>query len=248
MTTPAVTPLFDVDKLKVTCADCSLSSICLPQGLGSEELSHLEDVVVHKPTQQTNEDLYAAGDEFRGLCAIRSGSFKTLLTSADGTEQITGFFLPGELLGLDGLGSGHYRCTAVALETSSVCEMPKEEFKEICRNVPALQGQVLHLMGEQFNQDQERLFSLGQLKGEEKIATFLLSIGLRLKARGFSASRFNLPMTRHDIANYLGLAVETLSRILSSLRDQKVIGVNRRSIEILDETRIRELAHFECND
>lgn len=246
MTKPAVVPLVEMEDLKVSCAKCSLSTICLPCGLNEQELKHLEQVVIHKPTQQANEALYFAGDEYRGLCAIRSGSFKTVLTTSDGAEQITGFYLPGELLGIDGLGSGKYRCTAVALETSSVCEMVKSELQGICRELPTLQEQMLHLMGEQFNQDQERLLSLGQLKGEEKIATFLLSIGSRLKARGFSSTRFNLPMTRHDLANYLGLAVETLSRMLSHLQEEKIIAVNRRSIEILDEARVHKLAHHEC--
>ena len=247
MPKPAIAPLIEMKDLKVSCGNCSLSKICLPCGLDEDELANLEKVVLHKPTLQQNEMLYYAGEKFRGMSAVRSGSFKTVLTTADGAEQITGFYLPGELLGLDGLGSGKYRCSAVALETASVCEMKADEFKSVCREIPGLQAQMLHLMGNNFSQDQERLLALGQLKGEERIATFLLSIGQRLKTRGFSATRFNLAMTRHDLANYLGLAVETLSRMLSHLQEQKIIAVNRRSIEILDEGRIRTLAHYECD-
>jgi len=246
MPKPVIASLIELD-LKVSCAKCSLAALCLPHGLTPTEMSHLENIVVHKPTLQPGEALYFAGDEYRGMCAVRSGSFKTVLTTSDGAEQITGFFLPGELLGLDGLGSDRYRCSAIALETSSVCEIRKEDFKAMCRNVPNLQAQILHLMGDKFSQDQERLLSLGQLKGEERIATFLLSMGERLKARGFSSTRFNLTMARHDLANYLGLAVETLSRMLSHLQENDIIAVNRRSIEILDEPRIRALAHHECS-
>ncbi len=246
MPKPVIAPLIELD-LKVSCAKCSLSALCLPHGLTDDEMDHLERVVIHKPTVQAGEALYFAGDEYRGLCAVRSGSFKTVLTTPDGAEQITGFYLPGELLGLDGLGNDRYRCSAIALETSSVCEIRKEDFKAMCRQVPNLQTQILHLMGDKFSQDQERLLALGQLKGEERIATFLLSMGTRLKTRGFSSTRFNLTMARHDLANYLGLAVETLSRMLSHLQEDGVIAVNRRSIEILDEARIRELAHHECS-
>ncbi|HGG61169.1 MAG TPA: cyclic nucleotide-binding domain-containing protein [Gammaproteobacteria bacterium] len=246
MPKPAIAPLIDIADLKVSCSKCSLSALCLPYGLNREELDHLEQTLIHKPTLRANEALYFAGDDYRGLCAVRSGSFKTVLTTPDGAEQITGFYLPGELLGLDGLGQDKYRCSAIALETASVCEIRKEEFKTICSRIPNLQEQILRLMGNNFSQDQERLLSMGQLKGEERIATFLISMGQRLRARGFSSTRFNLTMSRHDLANYLGLAVETLSRMLSHLQERKLIAVNRRSIEILEEERIRKLAHLEC--
>ncbi|CAG0911182.1 unnamed protein product, partial [Cyprideis torosa] len=243
MSRQATAPLIHLDKLKVSCSTCSLSALCLPYGMDKNELEHLDEIIAHKPTLERGEAHYHAGDAHQALYAVRSGSFKTVMTTADGAEQITGFYLPGEILGLDGLGDGKHRCSAIALETASLCALNTEDFDEVWSQLPALRNQLLRLIGEEITHDHDKLLALGQLKGEERIATFLLSLGNRLHKRGFSSTQFNLPMTRHDLANYLGLAVETLSRMLSHMQEEGIISVKRRSVEILDDARIRTMAH-----
>ncbi len=245
MTKHIPAPTIELNKLQVSCSSCSLASLCLPYGLDNTELQKLENIIHHKPVLEKNEVQYHAGDKQQAIYAVRSGAFKTIMTTSDGAEQITGFYLPGELLGLDGLGDGTYKCTAIALETASLCELRTEKFDDIFQNISGLRNQLLHLIGEEISSDHQKLLAMGQLKGEERIATFLLSLGNRLAKRGFSPRVFNLPMPRHDLANYLGLAVETLSRMLSHLQKQGVISVKQRNIEITDMTAIRILAHSE---
>lgn len=243
----AQTPIVPFEKLKASCSTCSLSKLCLPYGLDAKELAQLEDVIAHKPTLEKSEAQFHAGDPHNALYAVKSGSFKTVMTTSDGAEQITGFYLPGELLGLDGLSEGHHRCSAIALETSSLCALEMDQFDHIWSEIKGLRNQLLRLIGGEISQDHDKLLALGQLKGEERIATFFLSMGQRLARRGFSSRQFNLPMTRHDLANYLGLAVETLSRMLTHMQEQGLITVNRRNIEVINEPKLREMAHINCS-
>lgn len=248
MTKHIPAPPIELNKLQVSCSSCSLASLCLPYGLDNTELQTLENIIQHKPVLEKNDIQYHAGDKQQAIYAVRSGAFKTIMTTSDGAEQITGFYLPGELLGLDGLGNGIYQCTATALETSSLCELRIEKFDDIFQNIRGLRTQLLHLIGEEISSDHQKLLAMGQLKGEERIATFLLSLGNRFAKRGFSPRIFNLPMPRHDLANYLGLAVETLSRMLSHLQKEGVISVKQRNITITDMNAIRVLAHCERLD
>ncbi|HHJ20697.1 MAG TPA: fumarate/nitrate reduction transcriptional regulator Fnr [Gammaproteobacteria bacterium] len=248
MSQSCVTPIHDFNQLKVSCGACSLTDICLPHGLNPEEQEILDTLIQHKPSLKRGESLFHAGDPLKCIYAVRSGSFKTFINTADGAEQITGFYLPGELIGLDGLGHDQHRCGSLALESSSVCAMNMDEFEEVCSQIGNLRRQLLRLIGKEINQDHESLLALGQLKGEERLATFLLSLGKRYQERGFSAAEFNLSMPRHDLANYLGLAVETLSRMFSKLQDDGVLSAKRRNIRILDEQRLRKLAHWQCRN
>jgi len=228
---------------KVSCHSCSLSRLCLPQGLGVEELETLDGIVHHKPQVERNTILFRSGTALKGLYAVRSGSFKTYRSTADGAEQITGFYFPGELLGLDGFGDNIHRCTAQALESSSVCALTMQDFENLCCKISGLRHQLMHLIGTEINQDHETLLTLGQMKGEERLAAFLNNLSLRLEKRGFSANEFNLSMPRHDLANYLGLAVETLSRMFSRMQDEGILTANRRNIHILNWDKLRTLAH-----
>ena len=236
---------------KVSCGACSLSRLCLPHGLGVDELDTLNEIVHHKPQVERNTILFRSGASLKGLYAVRSGSFKTYRSTSDGAEQITGFYFPGELLGLDGFGDNIHRCTAQALESSSVCTLTMHDFENLCCKISGLRRQLMHLIGAEINQDHETLMTLGQLKGEERLAAFLNNLSLRLEQRGFSANEFNLSMPRHDLANYLGLAVETLSRMFSRMQDEGILTANRRNIHILDWNKLRILAHQDqscCNN
>ncbi len=237
----------EFNKLQISCSSCSLADLCLPHGLDNTELQKLENIIQHKPVLEKGEAQYHAGDSHQAIYAVRSGAFKTIITTADGAEQITNFYLPGEMLGLDGLGNRIHQCTAIALETSSLCELKMEKLDDVFRNISGLTPQILHLIGEEISYNHQKLLAMGQLKGEERIATFLLSLGKRFAKRGFSPRVFNLPMPRHDLANFLGLAVETLSRMLSHLQKEGVISVKQRNIEITDMDAIRRLAHKECH-
>lgn len=248
MSQSSVTPILDFAQLKVSCGTCSLTEICLPHGLSPEEQDLLDSLINHRPSLKRGESLFHAGDPLKCIYTVRSGSFKSFINTPDGAEQITGFYLPGEMIGLDGLGDNQHRCGSLALESSSVCAMSMDEFEEICSRIKSLRRQLLHLIGREINHDHESLLALGQLKGEERLASFLLGIGKRYQERGFSATEFNLSMPRHDLANYLGLAVETLSRMFSKLQDEGVLSAKRRSIHIIDEQRLRKLAHWQCRN
>ncbi len=239
-------PILKLSEMKVSCQSCSLSDLCLPHGLEASEMEKLESLIDHHDRYEKEAHLYRAGDRMSGLYAVRSGSFKTFISTHDGSEQITGFHLPGELIGLDGFGDDTHACSAVALETSTVCELSMDEFEDICCEVKGIRKQVMHLMGKEINSEHQLLMALGQMKGEERLATFVLSLSNRFKLRGFSATEFNLSMARHDLANYLGLAVETLSRMFSKLDDEGILKVSRRNVKILDMKRLHELAHQQC--
>ncbi len=242
-----IRPVIDVHSVKVSCGSCSLSELCLPRGLNDEELERLDNAVQHKQKLERGDHLFRAGEPLRAVYAVRSGSLKTTLSTSDGAEQVTGFHLAGELVGLDGFGSGEHGCNAQALESATVCELPYQDFEELCGQLSGLRRQVMHLVGKEITQDHRMLLALGKMAAEERLATFLLSLSQRYRERGFSATEFNLSMPRHDLANYLGLAVETVSRLFSRLQDEGLVEVQRRSIHIRDLDGLRRLAHDECS-
>ncbi len=241
-------PIIKLQELKVTCGACSLSHLCLPHGLEPEEVDLLDQMIEHKFKLERGDALFRIGNAHRAIYAVRSGSFKTFLVTPEGSEQVTGFYFPGELLGLDGFGDDQHQCQAVALETATVCALTLNDFERLCCDLASLRRQLLSLMGREIHQDHLILMALGQMKGEERLATFLLSLSERFRKRGFSPFEFNLPMPRHDLANYLGLAVETLSRMFSKMQEDGLIHANRRLIKIVDMSQLRAMAHLECRD
>lgn len=233
--------------LKVSCQACSLSELCLPRGLDDKELQQL-DSLVERPLPMHNGDmLYQPEDEFGNLFAIRSGCVKTYMLGKNGEEMILGFHLPGEILGLDGLESGRHSVYAVALDTSSVCTLPYNRFDHLCEHLPNLRSQLHSLIGKEINQEHQHLMLLGSLTAEERLATFLISLSSRYEKRGFSATEFNLSMSRHDIGRYLGLAVETVSRLFSGFQDQGLLEVNRKNIRITNLDALKSLLET-CNE
>ncbi|MEE9157532.1 MAG: fumarate/nitrate reduction transcriptional regulator Fnr [Gammaproteobacteria bacterium] len=232
----------DISQVKVSCAECRLKEIGLPRGLDPAEVSQLKDLVKRNPLLKRGEYLYRQGDPLRGLYAVRSGSLKIFISAQDGAEHVVGFYLPGELLGLDAMGWDCHTCAAVALETTSVCELPYDRLEELCHQLPSLQHQLLRIVGKEVSADHEQLLLLGERSAEERIATFVLNLSTRFGERGFSEKEFNLSMSRHDIASYLGLAVETVSRLFTSFSKEGLLSVERRNVRMLDFPRLRSMA------
>ena len=235
--------VFDISKFKVSCGDCSLAELCLPRGMKREDLEELEKIIKRVRPLQRGEYLYHSGDKFQHIYAVRSGAIKAYKNTEDGNEQILGFYLPGELLGLDAIDKQEHVCSTVALETSSFCAIPFPRLEELCHKLPGLQHQMYRLMSRELTTENESMLLLGRKSAEEKIATFLINLSSRLHILGYSATEFRLPMSRQEIGNYLGLTVETVSRIFSRLQKELLIAIDRKLIKILD----LEALHIMCS-
>lgn len=229
----------DLQRLRRTCASCSLADLCLPMGLERRDVEQLGSLVDMVGPLHEGDHLYRENDPFRALYAVRGGFFKTYLIDESGREQVLGFHLPGELVGLDAIYPGHHQCNAVALDTATVCKLPYGELSDLAAHVPSLQRQLFRLM----SKDIGAAHALsGDFTAEERLAAFLLALSDRFEARGYSARRFTLAMPRRDIANYLRLAPETVSRVFRRFQDDGLIAVERRDLRLLDISRLKELA------
>ncbi|MDH4175256.1 MAG: fumarate/nitrate reduction transcriptional regulator Fnr [Betaproteobacteria bacterium] len=220
-------------KFEVTCSSCNLRELCLPAGLCAEDLERVENVVYARRRVKRGETLFQAGGEFSAVYAIRSGFFKTNLLDNDGREQVTGFFMGGELLGMDGI-AGAYHGTAIALEDSEVCILPYALIEDLSRDVPALQRRLHAVLAREIARDHGVMMLLGSMRAEERLATFLLNLSRRFRRRGYSATEFHLRMTRDEIGSYLGLKLETVSRLFSSFQKDGLIDVQQKHVRIRD--------------
>jgi CRP/FNR family transcriptional regulator len=231
----------ELEELKVACKDCSLFQLCLPVGLGEEELVLLDRLIRRRRVLRRGEYLFRPGDPFVYVYAVRSGSIKTYIPVRDGADQVTGFHLPGELLGLDAIHTERHQCGANALETTGVCELPLNRMEELGSAVTSLQRRMLRIMSRQILHDQTLQVLLCKRSAEERLAALLLSLSNRYKRRGFSATDFHLSMSRQDIASYLGLAEETVSRLFGRLQDQGLIEVLRKRVHLLNLRRLTSM-------
>ena len=223
-----------------------MGKICLPIALENSDISRLDEVVKKNRVLRRGEHIYRMGDHFTSVFAVRSGSVKTYQVMDDGEEQVTGFYFPGEVMGFDGLGKDQaYACSAVALESASVCEIPFARFQILANQMPDLQIHFLRLMSQEITSDQQLIILLSKKSAEQRIATLLLTISERNALCNMSASRFRLPMSRTDIGNYLGLTLETVSRMLSRFVKQQVIAIERKDIEILKPDALRQAASLD---
>jgi CRP/FNR family transcriptional regulator len=225
---------------QVSCNNCSLDNICLPRGLSQQEIENISQVVKAKKTLQRGEFIYHEGDTFRGILAIKSGSAKLVSNDPHGNEHILNILLPGELLGFDGLSNDLHHCSAVALETCSFCILPADSMDDLFRNIPSLARELFRRTGEKVNIDSTQLI-LSKRPAEERLAYFLISLSERLKKRGFSSSAFTLSLTRQEIGNHLGLALETVSRLLKKFQQNELIRVQNKSIEISNLLGLKEI-------
>ncbi len=230
--------LHSAHPLKASCKKCSLSGLCLPLAVSDEDLGRLEDIVLQGRIYNRNELVFEQGQTFRSCFAVRSGAVKSYVISENGEEQVTGFYLPGELVGLDSMGSDRYACTAQALERTSVCELPVTNLEVLTQKLPGLQHHFFQRMSQEIQNSHHLSLLLSKHTAEERIATLLLSLSRRFGRRKLSTTHFNLPMSRIDIANYLGLAVETVSRVFTRFQTQRILKVHGRGVELLDLTAL----------
>ena len=228
--------------LKASCSACSMQQLCLPMGLAEADISKLDQIIGRRRKVAKDSLLYRMGDPFTNLYAIRLGYFKTSHVSASGDQQVTGFHMASELLGMDAISTDRHHCDAMALEDSEVCEIPFERLEELFGTIPTLLRHFHRMMSQEITREQIAMLSLGNMRAEQRFAAFLVNLSSRHAARGYSAVSFQLRMSRGEIGNYLGLTIESISRLLSRLKKQGYIRVSNREIELVDPLRLRELA------
>ena len=224
------------------CKDCSLACMCLPIALHADEMDALDRIVKRGRPLRRGDVLFRQGEEFSSIYALRTGAIKTYSLSDNGDEQITGFHLAGELIGMSGMDSESHTVSAVALETTSVCEIPFDTLDELTAVLPQLRKQLMRLMSRELREDQEMMLLLSRKNADERIATLLINLSARFRARGYSARSFRLAMSRNEIGNYLGLAVETVSRVFTRFQQQGLITADGKQIEITDYIQLCALA------
>jgi len=229
------------DAVKVACSNCNLRELCLPVGLAEADVDRIDELVGGRRFVKRGEMLFRTGDRFESLFAIRTGFFKTRVSTEDGHDQVTGFQMAGELLGLDGISNDRHQCDAVALEDSQVCQIPYERLEEISREVNVLQHHFHKIMSREIVRDHGVMLLLGSMRAEARLAAFLLNLTQRLQARGFSATSLVLRMTREEIGSYLGLKLETVSRAFSHFQEDGLLEVKQRDIRIVDSAGLRRL-------
>ncbi len=228
--------------LKAVCSKCSLRELCLPVGIEREDLARLDAAIDRRQHVRAGQHLYRVQDRFEALYAVRSGFFKTYEINSDGCEQINGFHMVGEIMGLDAISADNHTCNAIALEDCEVCIIPFHRLEELLRDIPSLMRQFHRLMSREIAADHDMMMLLGTMTAEEKLAAFLLNLSQRLSLRGFSPTVFHLSMSREEIGNYLGLQLETVSRVFSKLQQENLLQANRRNLTITDLAGLQRLA------
>ena len=218
----------------VACSVCNLRDRCLPVDLSPEETARLDHLVTTRRKVPRGAHLFSSGEAFSALFAVRTGFFKTSVTTADGRDQVTGFQMAGEIIGMDGIVHQHHSCDAIALEDAEVCVMPFERVEEFSRAIPALQQHVHRVMSREIVREHSVMMLLGSMRAEERLAAFLLNLVQRLHARGFSQSVLVLRMTREEIGSYLGMKLETVSRTFSKFAEAGIVDVKQRHVRITD--------------
>ncbi|NDF45157.1 MAG: fumarate/nitrate reduction transcriptional regulator Fnr [Betaproteobacteria bacterium] len=236
------------NSIKVACSNCNLRELCMPMGLNDDEMKRIDEVVATRRKIARGETLFRNGEKFNALFAIRTGFFKTCISSEDGRDQVTGFQMAGEIIGLDGIVSDQHTCDAVALEDAEVCVMTFDRIEELSREINALQRHVHKIMSREIVREHGVMLLLGSMRAEERLAAFLLNLVQRLHARGFSQSELVLRMTREEIGSYLGLKLETVSRTFSKFVEDGIVEVKQRHVRILNTEALKQLVNPQvCN-
>jgi CRP/FNR family transcriptional regulator len=226
-------------RAQVACSRCALGELCLPRGLTADETERFEQIVHRSRPIQPGEHLFRAGDEFRSVASVRTGCFKSYVIDHEGQEQVLGFHLPGEIIGLDAIHSCKHVANVVALDTSAVCGLTFDTVSQMARHMPELQHELFRVMSQRIS---ELETIAGDLSADERIAMFLLSLSERFSRRGYSDKEFILAMSRRDIASYLRLATETVSRVLARFQKAGVVKVDRKQVQILDIDELKVIA------
>jgi CRP/FNR family transcriptional regulator len=231
------------ETIKVACSNCNLRELCMPIGLSTEELDRIDLIVAARRKIKRGTTLFRNGEKFTSLYAIRTGFFKTCIASEDGRDQVTGFQMAGEVIGLDGIVNDSHTCDAIALEDAEVCVMPFERIEELSREVNALQRHVHKIMSREIVREHGVMLLLGSMRAEERLASFLLNLVQRLHARGFSQSELILRMTREEIGSFLGLKLETVSRTFSKFAADGIVEVKQRHVHILNTEALKDIVN-----
>ncbi len=226
----------------VACKDCSLSSLCLPLAMSIQDIDQLDNIIKRGRPLKKGEHLFLEGDPFVSVFAVRSGAIKTYSATNEGEEQITGFYLPSEILGLSGMDTDTYPVSAQAIETTMMCEIPFEHLEVLSDQFPQLRRHLMRLMSKRIREDQQMMMLLSKKNADERIATFLINLASRFRLRGFSSQSFRLSMSRNEMGNYLGLAVETVSRVFTRFQKNGLISAAGKEIEILNPVELCTLA------
>lgn len=218
-----------------------MREVCLPFGLPPDEMRELDTLIGARRRFDKGESVFRSGDDFVALYAIRSGSCKVTLTTAEGREQVSGYHMTGDIMGFDGIASGCHVGQAIALETTEVCKIPFGRLEELCRRFVPLQHNLHQLLSREVAREQNLLLMVGGVRAEARVAAFLLSLSERYRQRGYSSCEFVLRMTRAEIGSYLGLTLETVSRVLSHFRAQGLIRVEKKAVRLFDVAALRAL-------
>ncbi len=226
----------------INCQDCGFSQLCLPFSLSEQEMTRLDEIIQRKRPLHKGDMLFESGNALKSLYAVRTGSFKTFTLTEQGEQQITGFHLPGDVLGFDAINTEHHTSFAEALETGMICEIPYPNLETLLGQLPKLRQQMIRLMSQDIQADQKMMLLLNRKTAEQKLATFLIHLAARYGNRGFSNKTFRLTMTRSDIGNYLGLTVETISRLLSKMHKDDIIVVDGKLITLCDPVALNALS------
>ena len=235
-------PTLDVQALRASCSSCSMHQLCLPMGLGESDMDRLDQIIGRRRKIPRDTMLYRMNDPFINLYAIRLGHFKTSQIDPSGDQRITGFQMNGELLGMDAISTDHHHCEAVALEDSEVCEIPFSRLEELFCHIPTLLHHFHRMMSQEITREQSVMLLLGNMRADQRFAAFLVNLGSRYAARGYSATQFQLRMSREDIANYLGLTIESISRLINKFKKQGLVNVRNREIDLLEPAVLKAMA------
>jgi CRP/FNR family transcriptional regulator len=231
----------DLGQLRTACSACSLRELCLPIGLDPDEVARLDTLIERRRPLKRGEYLFRAPAPFRSLYAVRTGFLKSHVLHPDGREQVTGFHMMGEIVGMDAISSDVHACDAVALEDTEICEIPFGRLEELSRHMPTLQRHLHKIMSGEIVREHGVMLLLGSMKAEERLAAFLLNLSQRYAARGYSPTSFHLRMTREEIGSYLGLKLETVSRAFSHFQEEGLVSVRNKDVELKDVEALKAM-------
>ncbi len=230
-------------RAQVKCSSCAMNTLCLPTGLDETATGRLDKIIGRRRRVERGESLFSMDQPFKNLYAIRFGHFKTFRLNPDGAQQVVGFHMAGELMGMGAIGTGRHHDCAEALEDSEICEIPFTKLDELFGEVPQLLRHFHRVMSHEITREQGIMLFLGGMRAEQRFAVFLLNLAVRYAARGYSSTRFQLRMSREEIGNYLGLTIESVSRLLLRFKEKGWLRIAKREVELLDRASIEALAN-----
>jgi CRP/FNR family transcriptional regulator len=243
---PASPTVISILALKTRCSNCSMRELCLPVGLEQDALQQLDQLVTNRVRLKKGQVLYRAGDPFSALYAIRMGSCKTTVLAENGHEQVVGYHMLGDVIGMDGIGTDRHGCQAVALEDGEYCVLPFDRLDELARTIEPLRRNLYQFLSRKISRDHSVMLLLGSMRAEDRLVAFLLNLSQRYRERGYSSTEFVLRMSREEIGSYIGLTLETVSRLFSHLQEEGLIQVQGRAVKLLDIRTLKHLIGQRC--